>query len=685
MPGPSFTSAAAAPLRWLLRPAGVLTQIACAFSLLLGTIAFVLVATGKTSGVPFVAVWAVAAMVGLVLGGLMARGGVIAVVGGGLVNITFGIVLLAIPWETLRALLRLLPESDVTMIADILVGFAIGQLAVGVMALASIGQARRYNRALQAAEDEAEKSGIWDMGALPYVPTTIPAAGAPPPPQNGPPLMPAPLDPQPRPASASGIPSLAGAQVRQSQMPPSFGPPTGGMGASSSGAMQRQSQLPLPPPPPSRDGYVPTGLNQPSPIQLPQGYLPSGPGGPPIGPDGMPLGMEPPTSAATAPGWQPAPVQTYRTTMMIVRSPEEERKSRRRVYIALAGFAIGLGCGVGVLVSSGSSSSKRPTGATMKVASSNGSDTKSTTPSTPAKMPPDGSGSSVVIEQTPQQGQAKPPAVDTVLAAQRALIAKGDTTGLASTFSATAFAFGIDADEVAEGRDAIAPMLKHDLGDPPSGGFTVTSRFQTIGIERDHAWTAEELELSGPGIAARRIAITQLVAFVNGQWTVVAAHWGRPVADSTAERLAIMGTLPQPRQVPNRADDPALAKFVAAAFASRSAFADARSERADAFNFGSGPGERIIGGAKIKALFARLKSQLRIDGGARVVSGAAWDSAQRGGAWVGFAALNVVYTQKSRAQTDVTQTFRVLAILVKEQDRWTIVQTQFSNAGPIAE
>jgi hypothetical protein len=702
VPSQSFTSAAEAPSRWLLRPAGVLTQIACAFSLLIGTIAFVLVATGKTGGAPFVAVWAAAAMLGLVLGGLMARGGTIAVVVGGLIDIAFGVVLLVVPWETLRALLRLLPESDVNNIANILVGFAIAQLAIGVMALASIGQARRYARALKAAEDEAEMSGIWQAGSLPFIPTTIPAPGGPPAPVPGqrassqqfdphaPPSMPAPVpgvlqgipaplarlsssDPQgirAQTAPPGAVPSLAGAQVRPSQLPPTFAPPTGGMGASSSGSMPRQSQLPLPAPPPSRDGYVPTGLNQPSPIQLPPSYVPSG--------------MEPPTSAATAPGWDPAPVKTFRTTMMIVRSPEEERKSRRRVYIALGGFAIGLGCGVGVLVSSGTST-KKPTGQTVKVASTNDT-TQSSEPKKPSSTPstptaPVAAGSNAPTGQV----QAKPPAVDTVLTAQHALMAKGDAAGLGATFSTSALAIGTDADEIAEGRDAITAVLKHDLGDPPPGGFTVTSRFQSIGTEHDHAWIAEDLELSGTGVATRRLAITQLVALVNGQWIVVAAHWGRPVSDATAERLAIMGTLPRPRQVPNRSDDPALGKFVASAFASRSAFADARSERADGFNFGSGPGERIVGGAKIKALFARLKSQLRIDGGARVISGATWDATQAGGAWIGVAALNVAYTQKSRAQTDVTQTFRVLAILLKEQDHWTIVQTQFSNAGPINE
>ena len=43
----------------------------------------------------------------------------------------------------------------------------------------------------------------------------------------------------------------------------------------------------------------------------------------------------------------------------------------------------------------------------------------------------------------------------------------------------------------------------------------------------------------------------------------------------------------------------------------------------------------------------------------------------------------MVYTQKSQAATDVSQTFRVLAVLVREGDAWKIVQTHFSNAGPI--
>jgi len=100
----------------------------------------------------------------------------------------------------------------------------------------------------------------------------------------------------------------------------------------------------------------------------------------------------------------------------------------------------------------------------------------------------------------------------------------------------------------------------------------------------------------------------------------------------------------------------------------------ARSEDPEAFNFGSAPGERVIGGAAIKRLFGRLRAELRLHDGARVA---------QVDANVGWAAVNVDFTSKSRAATDVTQTFRVLAVLLREGETWRIVQTHWSNGGPI--
>ncbi|MGE3762592.1 MAG: hypothetical protein AB7L94_10075, partial [Kofleriaceae bacterium] len=170
----------APPPRFLLRPAGVLTQVFCAFALLLGTISFILVQQNKTGGAVLVIAWAAAAMAGVVFGGLMSRGGMLSVIASALIVGAFGTVLLVIDWDTLRSLLRLLPEDDVAMIADILVIVAVAMIATSVLSLASIPQARAYHRALREAEAEAEKSGFFEAqpsGEVPrqvQVPITLP-------------------------------------------------------------------------------------------------------------------------------------------------------------------------------------------------------------------------------------------------------------------------------------------------------------------------------------------------------------------------------------------------------------------------------------------------------------------------------------------------------------------------------
>ncbi len=564
----------AEPRRFLLRPAGVLTQLCAAACLLLGTIAFVLVQQNKSGGVGLVIAWGGGAMAALVFGGLMARGGLTSLLVSAALDATFGIVLLVIDYATVRAILRVLPDSDVQMIADILVVAAVVMLATAALCLASIPQALRYAKAFREAVDAS--------------------------------------------LSHASLPTVAG----------------GG-------------------PPPAHVDEGPTDPMQPI----------------------IPI------AASTNRGWTPHKA-TGHTTMMLIRPAADEARSRRRIYIALGGFAIGVGAGMGVLVSSGAKKSAG-TGSASSTAGGSGSSTHagSATPGPGDVVAIAGSGDGSGTGVRP--GSASEPAVPAptipireLVTAQRGAIAKGDAQAYALTLSPTAFAFGLDGEDVVEGRVAIEEMLVKHLGDAPPGGFTVESKFLAVGGEQDHAWTAEDLELTGGGIGTRRITITQLAKFADGKWLVQAVHWGRPVADATAVRMAILGTLPRAAAVPNRHDGSAeLDKAVRAAFASRAAFAEARSEREDGFNFGSGPGERVVGGAAIKRLFGRLRAELKLDGGSARVA----ESSKS----VGWAAVNIVYTQKSQAATDVAQTFRVLAVLVREGDAWKIVQTHFSNAGPI--
>lgn len=576
----------------MLRAAGILTQLSGAACLLLGTIAVVLVQQNRSGGLPLAALWALAAMAGLVFGGLMPRGGLVSVFASASLLIGYAAVLLLIDFPHLRSLLRVLPEADVTTIGNALVGLGVAMLVISVLCLVAIPQARRYADWMHAmAAAEAREAA----------------------------------------ASSTGMQLAELLEGRTDPGMPSLQPFTQ---AAAVTAYQPQAT------------YAPVAQTRP-------GF------GPPVPPNAP---APPPPIPGTSPGFPPPPVRA-RTTMMIQAA---EKKSRRRMYIALGGFAIGVGAGLGVVMSTGGGGR-----AATETATGSGSAT--------AHGSATGSNSGVVVATGSADPRPPDPApiepVRTLINAERAALAKGDTRAVAALLAPHAFGFGANADEVAEGRDALEAQLRADLGDIPPEGLIVESKFLAAAERGDHAWLAEELEISSPGAEPQRFTVTQLAQYEGGRWTVLAWHWAHPVPDATAERMAILGTLPSPKAVPNQHDGlPELDTAVRAAFASRAAFAEARSEAADAFNFGSAPGERVVGGSTIKKLFGRLRAEIRLHDGARVAQVSAD---------IGWAAVNVDFTAKSRAATDITQTFRVLAVFLREGETWRIVQTHWSNGGPI--
>jgi SnoaL-like domain len=415
------------------------------------------------------------------------------------------------------------------------------------------------------------------------------------------------------------------------------------------------------------------------------------------------------TAMSTARGFPPPPVPVRTATYII--PAEEIPGSRRRIYTILGGVAIGVGAGIGVLVSSTrddapATEHARPTVTPIEPARPATEPARpsiaATEPARPATEParlagpPDAGvadAGAVHVEATvaPLATAKRPARVEPAIAistvqelvlVQHRAIARVDRKALAGLIAAEVFGFGTDAGDVAEGRDGVVAQLVRDLGDPPAGGFTVESKAISIGEDRGHAWIAEQLEVGGAGREARSFAVSELAAVIDGNWQVVALHWATPVDDATAQRLAVLSRLPLPARIVDRHDGPAeIDQAVRAAFASRAAFAEACSERADTFNYGSG-GERAHGGA-VKRIFSRLKADIRVHDGVRVVGGGAWDPAQTAQPRIAWAAVNVDYTAKTRAATEVTQTFRVLAILIKDGRSWKIVQTQWSNGGPI--
>jgi hypothetical protein len=528
---PVIAHASRPPGRAIVRLAGVLTQLACAGCLLLGTIAFVLVQQNKSGGAALAIVWAFVAMTGLVLGGLMGRGGLIAVIGSALLDLACGITLVAFDYGDLRSLLRVLPTSDVDTIADLVSAFGGGMIAIACVCLLSIPQAIRYGAFL-------------------------------------------------RHAPSSTLPGHPAARV------------TGSLW-----------------------------------------HMPAAP---------------------------------------------EERRSRRRTYFALAGFAIGFGAGVGVLVSSAQTrQGAPPTHAKLGKPAAGATGDGGVVVAKAA-----GDAGDVVAAKSPASPDAQAlPAIEAFLAAERSAFASADAKALEGLLAEKVFGFGIDAEEVASGRAAVLAQVRRDLGGEP---VTLEAKALHVGQENNHAWVAEELEIASQGRGTRRIALTQLVAGIDGKWQVVAWCWAHLVADAAAQRVAILGTAPRPVAVPSGVDGPpALEAALRTTFSTRSGFIAARSERDDAFNVGSAPGERVAGGARIKQVFTRFRAEFRIHDNIHAVAGSAWDPAQQTDPWIAFAALDVDLTFKTRAATDLTQTFRVLAVVVKEPTAWRLVQTQWSHGGPI--
>jgi ketosteroid isomerase-like protein len=253
---------------------------------------------------------------------------------------------------------------------------------------------------------------------------------------------------------------------------------------------------------------------------------------------------------------------------------------------------------------------------------------------------------------------AEPPLEDFITLFHGALGA-GDTGAL---LDPQVFGFGIEAHEVAEGRAAVAAMLAHDVG----GKAEVTAKLHQVGRDGDLAWIAEELHAGG-----KSFVVSYVAGLSGGAWTIAAIHVAEAMPNDTAYKLARDGDLAVPDAIPGQHDESALALAMKTAFASKSSFVDARSTRADAFNFGSAPGEHILGGDAIRKVFGRIRATVHLHDAVRV--GAV-------GAHGGWGAANVDFTDADRDGADVTQTFRVLAAWVQEDAGWRIVQTQFSNA-----
>ncbi|HWU86514.1 MAG TPA: nuclear transport factor 2 family protein, partial [Kofleriaceae bacterium] len=134
--------------------------------------------------------------------------------------------------------------------------------------------------------------------------------------------------------------------------------------------------------------------------------------------------------------------------------------------------------------------------------------------------------------------------------------------------------------------------------------------------------------------------------------------------------------LPVPAEIVPAADPAPAVVAAAAAFrtamSSREAFVAAFSTRDDAIATGTAPGELMIGGPRVRTAFSAFRSELALRG--EVAAGRITDRAV-------WAAANIDYKMTGLT----TQIFRVVALMLKEDERWTIAMAHFSNAGPIGK
>ena len=266
--------------------------------------------------------------------------------------------------------------------------------------------------------------------------------------------------------------------------------------------------------------------------------------------------------------------------------------------------------------------------------------------------------------QTTSGSQAGLPTPQELRDHHRATIARRDAATLGLALAPAVFAIGPEATELAYGPAATRELIARHIDRIPIG-----QRDAPIGQVDGVAWWIE--------IGSDRQIASSTIAVAAGQeWRIAAWKLAYLVPNPLAAKLAAANKLQAPAEIVLGPDPapapPAVETAFRTAMSSRSAFVEAFSKRGDAVATGTAPNELMIGGKVVRAAFTRLTFELAVRGAittGRITDRAAW------------AAANIASSMPNYR----TQLFRVLALMLKEDGRWTIVLAHFSNAGPIGK
>jgi hypothetical protein len=169
------------------------------------------------------------------------------------------------------------------------------------------------------------------------------------------------------------------------------------------------------------------------------------------------------------------------------------------------------------------------------------------------------------------------------------------------------------------------------------------------------------------------IEVTLLYEAAGKKWRPVAVHSAHAMADKDVTRAIAGGAKLDPiaKQVDPTAE--AAVKVFESSLADPKALAATVSDRKDAVLIGSAPGEKIIGGAKIRTTLQAWKLALSVHDGI-----AAGTTASKTVAWVA-ANLDARPVGKADARPNP---YRALFIYEQKASGWQLVAAQFSFPRP---
>jgi len=235
------------------------------------------------------------------------------------------------------------------------------------------------------------------------------------------------------------------------------------------------------------------------------------------------------------------------------------------------------------------------------------------------------------------------------------------TAELATLFAPDAFGYSPHAKLTPVTSKHVAEQLASEVG---KNKIVVDAKRQRIGgdTDGDVAWIYQDV-VAGK----KKWAMTQVATRAGGEWQIQLVHRAELLDDAVAYQLAKNGQLPA--LAPIDGDKSALSKKLRAMFESREAFIAAISDRDDAINIGSAPGQINVGGGSIKRAFKKIPVTFAPVGEVR--SKKLSDSAAIG-------ALQVDFTLTEKDGGELVERFRVTVLVVDNK----LVLVHWSNGGP---